>query len=94
MVLGAASHGPAHRRSRQVGRLLLTEARTQFGSHVDDRAALFKYALPPMPMGEATRKDDLNKMFLIQPCQYSADDWTSTIVVETHHSPFTKETHS
>ena len=71
MVLAATSHGPAHRRS---GPLLLTEARARFGSHVDDRAALFKYAL--LPCVEGPRKDGLNKMCLIQPWTYSADDWT------------------
>ena len=64
VILGASSHGPAHRSSRQVGRWLLTEARARFGSHIDDRTALFKYAL--LPYVEGPRKDGLNKIRLIQ----------------------------
>ena len=57
MVLGAASHGPALRRSGLDSVVLLsTEARAEFGSHPGDGAALFRDSTAPPQAGKGLEK--------------------------------------
>ena len=80
MVLEAARHKPAPRRSRRISRALFTEVRTESGSYLDDEAALFRDSLLP-PHGEGSRKGDLKKLASTRPCQPTAAGWASNSAV-------------
>ena len=84
MMLGAASHGHAHRRPGQDGRFPTHLARVGSGSYLDDGAALSRDSTAPPPWGKGLEKVTLKKLVSPLSCQHTAADWTSSNAVETN----------
>ena len=78
MALGAASHGPTHRRSGQDGRstVYLRHGLGLAATLMTEQPSSGIALLPPL--GEGSRKGDLKKACLTSSCQHTAADWTST----------------
>ena len=84
MMLGAANHGPAHRRPGQDGRFPAHRGKGRVRQPPWRRSSHFPGTALLPPMGEGSRKGDLKKIFSPLSCQHTAADWTSTNAVKTN----------
>ena len=84
MMLGAASHGPAHRRPGQDGRFPTHRGKGRVRQPPWRRSSSFPGTALLPPMGEGSTKGDLKKLVSPLSCQHTAADWTSTNAVKTN----------